>query len=140
MPGMDAGYGVKGLILCGERVLLLRKHNGQYDLPGGRLEVGEGYRDGLDREIQEETGLYKVEITGRFTPWTLINRSGAVIKGRTWLCWLSTGEVRLSDEHSDFSWKPLEHLNRLNIYRKYGLDRLDLRFLKDCKERRVYAF
>ena len=135
-PTIDIGYGAKGLILWGERALVLQKPNGEYDLPGGRVEVGEGFRDGLDREIHEETGLREVQISDRFTLWTFINRQGAVIKGTTWLCWRGIGEVRLSDEHSDFSWEPLEHLNSLNFYRKYGLDKLDVNSLKECQERR----
>jgi ADP-ribose pyrophosphatase YjhB (NUDIX family) len=136
MPAIDTGYGVKGLIVCGQRGLLLQKPNGEYDLPGGRLKVDEGYREGLDREIQEETGLRKVQITDHFISWTFINPSGAVIKGRTLLCLHSRGRIRLSDEHAGFSWKPLEQLNRLNIYRKYGLDKFDLRSLRHSQERR----
>ena len=136
MPALDTGYGVKGLIFCGERVLLLRKPNGEFDLPGGRLEVGEGYKDGLDREIQEETGLCQVEITDHFIPWTFINRLGAVIKGRTWLCWHGIGEVRLSDEHSDLSWELLENISNLNFYQKYGLEKFVPNSLMQFQERR----
>ena len=130
MPTMDTSYGVKGLMIRGEKVLLLQKYDGRYDLPGGRLEVGEGCREGLYREIHEEIGLSKVKITDRFVPWTFINRSYAVIKGTTWLCHFSGGPISLSSEHAAFRWIPLNELQGLDIHQKYALDNLNLNYLK----------
>lgn len=43
------------------RLLLIRRANppaqGQWSLPGGRVEPGEGWRDAVQRELEEETGL-----------------------------------------------------------------------------------
>jgi ADP-ribose pyrophosphatase YjhB (NUDIX family) len=39
------------------RVLLCRNHRGEWELPGGRPEVGELLQDCLRREIREETGI-----------------------------------------------------------------------------------
>ena len=48
-----------------QEVLLARRANpplqGEWSLPGGALEVGEKLRDGLAREVLEETGL-EVEV------------------------------------------------------------------------------
>ena len=57
---MSSTYRVsaKGLILMEKRVLLVRKPNGYWDLPGGRLEEGEAPEDALTREILEETGIH----------------------------------------------------------------------------------
>jgi len=60
--------GVKGLIKSGKQVLLLQINNGQltrenreyWDLPGGRVQVGEEMEMALRREIQEETGLTEI--------------------------------------------------------------------------------
>jgi len=38
-------------------VLLFQKANGIWDLPGGRLKSGEGWLEGLAREVFEESGL-----------------------------------------------------------------------------------
>ncbi len=123
MQAMDTGYGVKGMVLNGNKFLVLLQPDGEYDLPGGRLEKDEGSRKGLRREIFEENGLTNVGITNVRVPWALVSRSGALIKGKTWLCRIAGGEVRLSPEHSSYDWKPLNQLRDLNIYGKYGLDK-----------------
>lgn len=47
----------KAVICRGEQVLLLRRPNGRWDLPGGRVRVGEDAKQALLREVYEETGL-----------------------------------------------------------------------------------
>ncbi len=53
--------GVGGVIVENGRVVLVRRANaprkGEWSIPGGMLELGETLRDGVAREIQEETGL-----------------------------------------------------------------------------------
>ena len=50
-------------VICNEQreVLLIRRtkppREGQWSLPGGRLEFGETLEDGVRREVREETGL-----------------------------------------------------------------------------------
>jgi 8-oxo-dGTP diphosphatase len=39
------------------RVLLCRNHRGEWELPGGRPDPGEPFRDCAVREVREETGL-----------------------------------------------------------------------------------
>ena len=40
-----------------DRVLLLREEDGNWELPGGGLEHGEDPKQGLAREVAEETGM-----------------------------------------------------------------------------------
>ena len=53
--------------LRGEEVLLIRRgrppRQGEWSLPGGRIEPGEPARDAALRELREETGV-EAEITG----------------------------------------------------------------------------
>ena len=53
--------GVGAVILHDGQVLLVRRANpplqGEWSLPGGALELGEKLRDGIAREVKEETGL-----------------------------------------------------------------------------------
>lgn len=48
---------VKGVVVRGGRVLLLRNDRDQWELPGGKLEPGEAPPACLAREVAEETGL-----------------------------------------------------------------------------------
>lgn len=53
--------GVGAVIVDGARVLLVRRATeplkGEWSVPGGMLELGEKLRDGVRREVREETGL-----------------------------------------------------------------------------------
>jgi ADP-ribose pyrophosphatase YjhB (NUDIX family) len=47
---------VKGVVVRDGRVLLLHNERGEWELPGGRLEIGETPEQCVVREIAEETG------------------------------------------------------------------------------------
>lgn len=55
------GVGVGAAIVRDGRVLMLRRARipeaGMWDLPGGKVELGEGMADALAREVMEEVGL-----------------------------------------------------------------------------------
>jgi 8-oxo-dGTP pyrophosphatase MutT (NUDIX family) len=61
------------------RLSTLRRHSGQWALPGGRLEVGETEADAALREIDEEVGLHLSAdaILGRLDDFS--SRSGHLI-------------------------------------------------------------
>lgn len=51
-----------GVVIFGNALLLLRKYNGDWVLPKGRVEAGERIHTAALREVLEETGV-KAEIT-----------------------------------------------------------------------------
>lgn len=50
-----------GVVVFGNAILLLRKYNGDWVLPKGRVEQGEELIDAARREVREETGV-KTEV------------------------------------------------------------------------------
>ena len=46
-----------GVVLLGNAILLLRKYNGDWVLPKGKIEPGESHEEAALREVKEETGL-----------------------------------------------------------------------------------
>jgi 8-oxo-dGTP pyrophosphatase MutT (NUDIX family) len=48
---------VKGVVLIERRVLLLRNERDEWELPGGRPEPGEAWREALVRELREEADI-----------------------------------------------------------------------------------
>lgn len=46
---------IKGVVVRGDKVLLLRNERDEWELPGGRIEVGETPQECVAREIHEET-------------------------------------------------------------------------------------
>lgn len=97
------------------RALLLREATaydegsqaGYYGLPGGRLEPGEAWQDGLRREVAEETGL-EVDIlqpiyVGEWRP--VIRGVQNQIVATFLICRAKDSSVvQLSDEHDAYEW------------------------------------
>jgi 8-oxo-dGTP pyrophosphatase MutT (NUDIX family) len=106
---MEKGLGVKGLIMDEEQVLVLVEPDGRVDLPGGRVEEGEALPVCLEREVREEVNI-DVEIQSPMVQWAFIKTAGLEISGTTYLCRYTGGDIRLSHEHTGYSWVELEKL------------------------------
>ncbi len=46
-----------GIVFCGQRVLVLRNHRGEYIFPKGHIDPGESQLQAALREVAEESGL-----------------------------------------------------------------------------------
>lgn len=81
---------------------------GMWEWPGGKLEPGEDFADGLRREVAEETGL-TIEFTGLAGATTFeMPRVNVALLCMTAL--LVSGEVKISEEHDAFVWIPLDDI------------------------------
>ena len=81
-------------------------NRGRYHIPGGRLEKGEAFVDGLRREVREETGL-EIELhmplfVGEWRP--VIRNVPHQIIAIFMACQAKTDVVKLSDEHDHYQW------------------------------------
>jgi 8-oxo-dGTP diphosphatase len=111
------GNGVKGIVRKDDRILILVKPDGTFDLPGGRVEKGETTRSALRREIDEETGL-KVEIKEPIEEWSFVKRPNLLIKGITFACSYLEGKVKLCEEHKNYFWAEIDNIHQLKFSRE----------------------
>jgi 8-oxo-dGTP pyrophosphatase MutT (NUDIX family) len=90
---------VKGVVIRDGRVLLLRNERDEWELPGGKLELGEDPAACVAREISEETGW--VVTTGPILDaWQYHIRPGTDVLVVTYGCHpASAGEPVISAEH-----------------------------------------
>ena len=101
---------LKAFIVREGRALLVRESDsGFWELPGGRIDVGEEWdaHDGiLAREIAEELGLdFRVKVTDIAVTWIRRRPTDGVfqfIVGR--ICRYAVGEPVLSAEHDELAW------------------------------------
>lgn len=102
---------VAGIVVNDEgKVLVIRRRdNGNWEPPGGVLEIGETFEDGVRREVLEETGIsvrvdrlagiYKnmkraiVALVFRCTP---LGEPSRATDEAAEVCWMSLDEVRSS--------------------------------------------
>lgn len=102
-----------------DREYLILKRNeepfaGEWDLPGGFVEMGESPAEAVVREVAEETGLTvtPTEVVGAFT--SEYGDTGKHTIDIAYLCRIEHGEFELdTDEKSDAAWFRLEDMPRL---------------------------
>ena len=94
-----------------QKVLVLKRskkekfHTGAYDLPGGHMDKGESVAECLKREIKDETGL-EVEVGDMLSirEYPKEHEMFDKIKALRFIAYYKGGEVKLSEEHSEFEW------------------------------------
>lgn len=110
---MKQNVAMKAFVIYNGKVLLLREsseyespNKGKYDVPGGRVKVGERFDQGLIREIKEETGL-EIKLNDPFSvrEWRpIIGGIEHQIIGTFIKCFVDSDEVILSKDHDRHEW------------------------------------
>ncbi len=104
----------KAFIEHNGKILILREspkyqdgaNVGKFDVVGGRVKPGEHFKESLQREIQEETGL-DVDIGEPF----FVNEWRPIVRGEQWQiigiffrCKAHNNTVAISNDHNEFLW------------------------------------
>ncbi len=128
---------VKAFIVKNGEVLLIRRRSndvhkpGQWDIPGGRLGLGEDPIVGLKREVQEEVGI-NVGIEMPIDIHHFIRDDGQKITMIIFWCIPLSTDIVLSEEHQEYKWVSLESADQFpqwmttirENFLKHGLNKL----------------
>ena len=107
----------------GENVLLTRRaDNGQWCLPGGRVEPGESVAEACVREVREETGIQVqvVRLTGIYSSRDrlLVYPDGNKFQviALNFLVEYAGGEPGLSDETTEIRFTPISKAIQMDLF------------------------
>jgi mutator protein MutT len=112
---------VKGVVLASDQVVLLKNERNEWELPGGKLELGETPEQCVVREIAEELNL-TASVDALLDTWVynigperivLIVTFGVVVP--------SLVGLRCSHEHKECRIFPLKDVDELNMPTGYKL-------------------
>jgi 8-oxo-dGTP pyrophosphatase MutT (NUDIX family) len=110
---------VKGVVIRGGKVILLRNERDEWELPGGKLELSESPERCLARELEEELGL-EIEPESLLDSWIYTIVPGVDVLILTYGCLESSlKEAVLSDEHKALRWFPLAEIDSLRMPEGY---------------------
>lgn len=123
------------------KVLLLKRskkeltNKGSYDLPGGHLERGESFKECIEREVMEETGL-DVEVGGiiSFAEYPNEHELFNEIKALRFIAYSKGGDVTVSEEHDGFEWLPIDEAIK-KLSDQDGFEKEKKKVLLEAKKR-----
>ena len=122
--------GIGGVVIEEGRALLIRRNNeplrGQWSIPGGYLELGESLKDGVARELLEETGL-RVRVLDLIEVFDRVYRDPDNSNPRNlqgpkyhfvivdYLCERISGEARAGSDVSDVVYSSEDELDHYQL-------------------------
>lgn len=106
-----------------DRILLIRRRdNDLWALPGGGMDLGESIVDTATREVKEETGL-DVEVTGLIGVYTnprhVMAYTDGEVRQQFSLCFstrLIGGDLRIDSESTNIAWTQPQDIPSLNMH------------------------
>ena len=114
--------GVGGVVIRGSCVLLVQRGTeplkGEWSIPGGMLELGESLKDGIRREVREETGL-GVRPMESIAVVDRVQKNGRRIRYHyvliDYVCLPAGGRLRPGSDVLDARWVERMELARYNL-------------------------
>ena len=106
---------VKGIVIRSDAIVLVKNRRDEWELPGGKLELGEAPERCVAREIEEELGL-EIEPVAPVDAWVYTIENGVHVLVVTYGC-VERGRrsAVLSDEHTQVAWIALADVNDLRM-------------------------
>jgi len=111
---VDFRIAVKSFVVKDGKLLVLKRASSDiqkpsiWEIPGGRLDLGEDPREGIKRETKEETGI-DVDVLHLINVRHFVRDDRQTITMLIFLCKALHNNVKISEEHSAFDWIPLEN-------------------------------
>jgi 8-oxo-dGTP diphosphatase len=105
----NARLAVKAFVVQEDRVLIVQRDTadvqqpGIWELPGGRLDIGEDPFLGLQREVKEEVG-FDVDVLYPLTVRYFTRSDGQIVTMIIFVCTPQATDITLSAEHSGYAW------------------------------------
>ena len=114
--------GLKAFVGDGKKLLVLEDKHGQWELPGGKIQIGEDIPTALNREIKEELGeRIQIERGPIFHGWIRQpdpNRDFFIFLVGFSCIWKG-GEITISPEHKSFRWITKEEIDTIEFENTY---------------------
>lgn len=106
-----------------DRILLVkRRDNDLWALPGGGMDLGESIVETAVREVKEETGL-DVEVTGLIGVYTnprhVMAYTDGEVRQQFSLCFtthLIGGQLQVDSESTDIAWTPPQDIESVKMH------------------------
>lgn len=123
---MELQVGVKVVLKNSDgKILIMRRSyvedvfQGEWDIPGGRIDAGTSLRENLAREMMEETGLIMTSEPSVIGAQDIFLPQQNRHVVRVTYTGTAEGEPRLSDEHTEYQWVTLAELKALENLDSY---------------------
>lgn len=111
---------VKGVIIWNGCVPLLKNERNEWELPGGKLEIGDEVRSTLAREISEELGWDSVEVKSILHSWVYEIRPDRHVFVVAYLArYEGPNAPTYSHEHKELGVFPVDEIEDLNMPEDY---------------------
>jgi len=133
-PSLNFSIAVKSFIVDkSNKILLIKRRDndvhspGAWEIPGGRLSVGEDPFEGLKRETREETGI-GIDIVVPLNIHHFTRDDRQEITMIVFLCKPLSNMIKLSEEHTDHGWYGIAEAKKkivpafrkeIDLYQKY---------------------
>ncbi len=130
----------KGQILVIRRSPYDTRRTNKWDFPGGGYEQGEDVIDAIKREVHEEVGLTACTVSPVYIA-SGIDHASQFMDGETvfaicYLCSDWEGEVKVSDEHSEYKWVSKEEALGLDYGDDGGFFKASIHSYQDLSKTR----